>query len=112
MNLRFAICNLRFSEISGAAQHRGRALLNRKSKIENRKFRSGYSFTEVMFAVVILGIGFIMIAAMFPAALHQSKTTMEETTGGTLVHGAVTDAKTILVNSTFVFHAPPTDPLY
>lgn len=41
--------------------------------------RYGFSFAEVMFAVVILGVGFIMIAAMFPVALHQSKSTADET---------------------------------
>jgi hypothetical protein len=54
-----------------------------------RKFRAGYSFAEVMFAVVILGIGFIMIAAIFPAALQQSKTTSEETSAATLGRAAV-----------------------
>ena len=34
----------------------------------------GFSFTEVLFAVIILGIGFIMIAAIFPVALMQSPT--------------------------------------
>lgn len=41
---------------------------------------SGFSFAEVMFAVIVLGIGFIMIAAVFPVAITQSKTTKEETT--------------------------------
>jgi type II secretory pathway pseudopilin PulG len=52
------------------------------------KFRAGYSFTEVMFAVVILGIGFIMIAAIFPAAIHQGKTTAEETSAATMSRAA------------------------
>lgn len=58
-------------------------------------FRRGYSFTEVMFAVVVLGIGFIMIAAMFPVALSQSGTTAEETTAATLARGAVTFMESI-----------------
>lgn len=33
-----------------------------------------------MFAVIVLGIGFIMIASVFPVALSQSKATKEETT--------------------------------
>ena len=49
----------------------------------------GYSFTEVMFAVVVLGIGFIMIAAMFPVALSQSKSTADETVAATIARGAV-----------------------
>src|SRR5438477_2700389 len=43
--------------------------------------RRGFSFAEVMFAVIILGIGFIMIAAIFPVAIQQGKATNDETTG-------------------------------
>ena len=32
------------------------------------KRRSAFTFVEVLFAVMILGIGMIMVAAMFPAA--------------------------------------------
>lgn len=42
-----------------------------------------------MFAVVVLGIGFIMIAAMFPVAISQSQTTSEESTGASIARGAV-----------------------
>ena len=41
--------------------------------------RSAFSFAEVMFAVIILGIGFIMIAGLFPVAISQSKATADET---------------------------------
>ncbi|MDB5357228.1 MAG: hypothetical protein JWN24_3681 [Phycisphaerales bacterium] len=41
--------------------------------------RRGFSFTEILFAVMILGIGFIMIAAMFPVAIKQTQATQEET---------------------------------
>ncbi len=41
--------------------------------------RPGYSFPEVMFAVVVLGIGFIMLAAIFPVAVKQTKATADET---------------------------------
>src|SRR3978361_1570675 len=40
--------------------------------------RTAFSFAEVMFAVVILGIGFIMIAAIFPVAMQQSQATNDE----------------------------------
>jgi hypothetical protein len=40
--------------------------------------QSGFSFAEVMFAVVILGIGFIMVAAIFPVAIQQTQATGEE----------------------------------
>jgi hypothetical protein len=41
--------------------------------------RSGFSFAEVMFAVVLLGIGFIMVAGIFPVAIKQSQLNTEET---------------------------------
>jgi hypothetical protein len=44
----------------------------------NSASRRGFSFAEVMFAVVILGIGFIMVAAIFPVAIQQTAMTGEE----------------------------------
>jgi hypothetical protein len=67
--------------------------MNRK-----RPFRAhcrGYSFTEVMFAVVVLGIGFIMIAAMFPVAISQSKLTQEETNAAAIARGAATYVQSV-----------------
>src|SRR5438309_8931756 len=40
--------------------------------------RHGFTFMEILFAVMILGIGFIMVAAMFPAALKQTQGNIEE----------------------------------
>lgn len=40
--------------------------------------RHGFSFAEVMFAVVILGVGFIMIAGIFPVALQQTQSSSEQ----------------------------------
>lgn len=51
--------------------------------------RRGFSFTEVLFAVVILGIGFIMVAGIFPVAIQQSKLTIDETTGAAIARGSV-----------------------
>jgi len=45
----------------------------------NCKSPHGFSFTEILFAVMILGIGFIMIAAMFPVAIQQTEATNSET---------------------------------
>ncbi len=50
--------------------------------------RRGFSFAEVMFAVVILGIGFIMVAAIFPVALQQTQATSEENSAGAAARGA------------------------
>lgn len=47
----------------------------------------GFSFTEVLFAVMILGVGFIMVAAIFPVAIQQAKTSTEETTAAAVSRG-------------------------
>src|SRR5687768_608030 len=49
----------------------------------------GYSFPEVLFAVAVLGIGFIMIAAIFPVALLQTQSTLEETVGTAVTRNGV-----------------------
>src|SRR5215469_9432106 len=56
-DLRFAICDVRSKR-----QRRHRA----------------FTFLEVLFAVIVLGIGFIMVAAMFPAALKQTQASVED----------------------------------
>jgi prepilin-type N-terminal cleavage/methylation domain-containing protein len=50
--------------------------------------RRGFTFTEVMFAVILLGIGFIMLAGMFPVAIQQTQTNVEESTASTVVQAA------------------------
>lgn len=55
--------------------------------MRNRLRPTGFNFAEVLFAVMILGIGFIMIAAIFPVALLQTKSTMEETAATSVSRG-------------------------
>jgi hypothetical protein len=69
-----------------------------------RAFRAGFTFTEVMFAVILLGIGFIMLAGMFPVAIQQTQTNMEESTGSTLVQAATRYLEQTLTNADL----PPT----
>ena len=54
-----------------------------------RNRQRGFNFAEVLFAVMILGIGFIMIAAIFPVALQQTRTTGEEVVASTVARGGV-----------------------
>jgi len=65
--------------LSKSADNRGRG---------RRRWRRGVTFTEVMFAVVILGIGFIMLAGMFPVAIMQTQSNVEETAGAVLAESA------------------------
>src|SRR4051812_33115754 len=51
--------------------------------------RGGFSFVEVLFAVIVLGIGFIMIAAVFPVAISQTKTTTDETAAAAIAREGV-----------------------
>lgn len=66
--------------------------------------RRGFSFTEILFAVMILGIGFIMVAAIFPVAIQQTGLTGEETVASNIAREA-TDAMTSINNSAYL---PPT----
>src|SRR3954454_22652181 len=51
--------------------------------------RAGFTFVEVLFAVMILGIGFIMIAGIFPVAINQTQLNGEETVGAALARNGV-----------------------
>lgn len=54
-----------------------------------RRFTArGFTFTEVLFAVILLGIGFIMIAAMFPVAIQQTQLNVEESVGAAIARAA------------------------
>jgi len=66
--------------------------------------RRAFSFTEVLFAVMILGIGFIMVAAMFPVAIQQAKNNSEESNGASVSRGGANYLERIANNETM----PPT----
>lgn len=44
-------------------------------------FSRAFTFIEVLFAIIILGIGLIMIAAMLPVAIKNNEDTLRETAG-------------------------------
>lgn len=50
--------------------------------------RGGFSVVEVMFAIVVLGIGFIMVAAIFPVGIQQGRAAVDDTTGRTIAQEA------------------------
>ena len=80
MNFRFKICDRpsrkRQRPVSCRRTTTGRSRL--------RLGRSGFTFLEVLFAVIVLGIGFIMVAAMFPAAIRQTQSTVEDSAAGSV----------------------------
>ena len=51
----------------------------------------GFNFIEILFAVILLGLGFIMIAGVFPVALKQTTQTATETTAALVVRDALRD---------------------
>jgi hypothetical protein len=51
--------------------------------------RVAFSFVEILFAVMILGIGFIMLAGIFPVAISQTQTTGEENNAANIARSAV-----------------------
>jgi hypothetical protein len=63
-------------------------ILRRRAKCPRSGF-GGFSFAEVMFAVVILGIGFIMVASIFPVALEQTRSNADDNKGNQLAFSCV-----------------------
>jgi hypothetical protein len=53
------------------------------------------TFVEILFAILILGVGFIMIAAIFPVALQQTQSSIDETTAADLARSAVSTLSAI-----------------
>lgn len=100
MDLRFASCDLQLLHQCDAAVGRHGASVTVRSQIPNRKLQiaTAFTLTEVMFAVMILGIGFIMLAAMFPVAIQQAKQTAQETTGAALAKNASESLRQIFVS--------------
>jgi type II secretory pathway pseudopilin PulG len=55
-----------------------------------RRAASGFSFVEVLFAVMILGVGFIMVAAVFPVAIQQAQNASDESVSAAVAWNALT----------------------
>jgi hypothetical protein len=52
-----------------------------------------------MFAVIIMGIGFIMVAAMFPVAIQQTRLTVDESTAASVARQATAVLQQVVVAS-------------
>lgn len=82
-----------------------RTLTHRPASPE--RTRAGFSFVEVLFAVMILGIGFIMLAAIFPVAIQQAQTSSDETTSAAIAWNALTTIQEKLTDT----ELPPAGPI-
>jgi type II secretory pathway pseudopilin PulG len=69
---------------SARIPHFQSAIGNRQSAI-----RPAFTFIEVLFATILLGIGFIMIAAVFPVAIQQTAAVSDETQSTALARDAI-----------------------
>jgi len=68
--------------------HQTQSAIRNPQSAMNRP-RRGFTFVEILFAVMILGIGFIMIAGIFPVALNQTQLNSDETVGSALARNGV-----------------------
>ena len=71
-----------------------------------RRRRGGFSFIEVLFAVMTLGLGFILIAALFPVSIRQTQATADESVGAGVVIDALAAIQAIASDETM----PPNQP--
>jgi type II secretory pathway pseudopilin PulG len=69
------------------------------SIVHRMPVRRGFSFAEVMFAVIILGIGFIMVAAIFPVAIQQTRLTVDESTAAGVARQAAAVLEQVVAGS-------------
>src|SRR5690242_5497720 len=97
MDCRMTIADFRINEHPALAGCRPRRRPNWQLAIGNRQCLA-FSLTEVMFAVIVLGIGFIMVAAMFPVSISQSRLTVEETSAAAIARNAMADTTRLAEN--------------
>ena len=84
-----------------------------QSQVRPPHCRRGFSFVEVLFAVMLLGIGFIMIAGVFPVAIEQTQITSNETAGALVARDAIRQIQAIAnePGAYKLFPVPP-DPVF
>ncbi|HYE16809.1 MAG TPA: hypothetical protein VEA69_00070 [Tepidisphaeraceae bacterium] len=74
----------------------------------SRQVRPAFSFVEILFAIMILGIGFIMVAAMLPPAIVQTQETVDQTAASQVAKNAVEVLEQVATNKTM----PSTTSIY
>lgn len=63
----------------------------------------GFTFIEVLFAIIILGVGMIMIAGILPVAIKQQSDTRDEMLGKTVTENAYASLYPIIQNNPSAF---------
>ena len=86
------------------------------NKLQNRSGRShrslAFTFVEVLFAIMILGIGFIMIAGMLPVAIRQSEETQSDVTARAITDSAYAQLTSMVTSVTSATAELPDSTLY
>lgn len=72
----------------------------------------GFSFIEVLFAILILGIGFLLIAAMLPVAIKQTQATRNDVAGRSALDGAFAALKATAGQTEFADPSAPPDVVF
>jgi hypothetical protein len=101
-----SILDLRF-ERRGARARRRPICAQSQIAIPKSKIHRAYSFPEVLFAVIVLGIGLIMIAAIFPVAIAQNKATVDETTASSIARNAASVMASLAIDNRTQTANPP-----
>ncbi|MGC4031300.1 MAG: hypothetical protein QM754_06080 [Tepidisphaeraceae bacterium] len=63
--------------------------MTRKQTQPRAVARRGLTFIELMFATIILGVGMIMIASVFPVAINEQRAMVDESTVTSIQRGAI-----------------------
>jgi type II secretory pathway pseudopilin PulG len=69
--------------------------------------RGAFTFLEVLFAVMILGIGMIMVAAMFPAGIRQTQANVEDSAYMALTRNMARQMQQMAADTLPTTPAPP-----
>lgn len=83
---------------------------NRKSDIKHQKIPPGFSMVEIMLAVMILGIGLVMVAMLFPVAADQQRRAISESTASDMAHTAFNLLEERLKRNYFTYPGTYIDP--
>jgi type II secretory pathway pseudopilin PulG len=89
-------------------------MMNRRSTSRWRsahRQRPAFTFLEVLFSVMILGIGMIMVAAMFPAALKQTQANVEDGSSASIAQLADNTVRLYADSKDVPLASPPVDTL-
>ena len=100
MMTRVASCVLRVASEEPSAS-------TRNSQLATRNCFPGFTFIEVLFAVILLGIGFIMIAGVFPVAIQQTAAVSDETQGTAIARDAIKKIQMVADNEVTGATPPP-----